>query len=76
MVIRILIQGRNEIVEASAPKLQQPKIIFRSKYHPSTKDFFHDYANSLEKTFHEIQNRQKPETQEILIVSFLLYFLF
>ena len=69
MVIRILILGRNEIVEA-APKLLQPKIYFRPKYHPSTKDFFHYYGNSLDKVIYGIHNRQTPETQDIFNVSF------
>ena len=69
MVIRILILGRNEIVEA-APNLLLPKIHFRPKYHPSTKEFFHYYGNSLGKVLNGIQNRQTPETQDILNVSY------
>ena len=81
MVIRILILGKNEIVEA-APKLRMPKIYyfdlvktgskhqFRQKYHPSTKEFFNYYGNSLGKVFNGIQNRQTPDTQDIFNVSF------
>ena len=69
MVIRILILGKNEIVEA-APKLLLPKIHFRPKYHPSKKEFFHYYGNSLEKVIYGIQSRQTPQTQDILNVSF------